>query len=58
MTMPSIWWNIGLCVASTSSFRYTRPGAIIRIGSGFVSIAWICIGEVWVRRQIWLSSVK
>ena len=27
MTRPSTWWNIGLCVASYSSVRNTRPGA-------------------------------
>ncbi len=26
MTSPSTWWNIGLCVASYSSVRNTRPG--------------------------------
>ncbi len=26
MTRPSTWWNIGLCVASYSSVRKTRPG--------------------------------
>ena len=26
MTSPSTWWNIGLCVASYSSVRKTRPG--------------------------------
>ena len=26
---PSIWWNMGECVASLST-RYTRPGAITR----------------------------
>ena len=25
-TRPSTWWNIGLCVASYSSVRKTRPG--------------------------------
>ena len=25
-TSPSTWWNIGLCVASYSSVRKTRPG--------------------------------
>ncbi len=25
MTRPSIWWNMGEWVASTSSLRYTRP---------------------------------
>ena len=58
MAMPSIWWNMGECVASTSSLRYTRPGARMRMGSSRVSIAWICIGEVCVRRRIELSSVK
>ena len=32
MTMPSTWWNMGEWVASTSSLRYTRPGAMIRMG--------------------------
>ena len=31
--------NIGEWVASTSSLRYTRPGAITRIGRDLVSIA-------------------
>src|SRR5438034_8409523 len=29
---PSIWWNVGLCVASSSSRRNTRPGTTTRIG--------------------------
>jgi hypothetical protein len=58
MTMPSIWWNMGEWVASTSSLRYTRPGARIRMGRERVSIAWICMGEVCVRSRMELSSVK
>ena len=27
-TSPSTWLNTGLCVASSSSVRYVRPGAI------------------------------
>ena len=26
MASPTTWWNIGLCVASYSSVRKTRPG--------------------------------
>ena len=32
-TNPSIWWNMGEWVASTSSLRYTRPAEIMRMGT-------------------------
>src|SRR5436853_246859 len=35
---PSIWWNIGECVASASSLRWTLPGMTIRTGGGCFSI--------------------
>mgnify|MGYP000919743862 FL=1 len=58
MTRPSIWWNMGECVASTSSLRYTRPGAKIRIGGWpMASMARICMGLVCVRRRTSSSSV-
>ena len=46
---PSTWWNMGLCVASTSSRRYTVPGAITYTGGGPACIVRICTGEVCVR---------
>ena len=58
MTMPSTWWNMGEWVASTSSFRYTRPGAMMRMGSSMVSMARTCMGEVWLRSITRLSSSK
>ena len=47
---PSIWWNTGLCVASSASLRKHLPGLTTYSGSGRVSMARICTGEVWVRR--------
>ena len=46
---PSTWWNMGLCVASTSSRRYTVPGAITYTGGSVVCMVRICTGEVCVR---------
>ncbi len=34
---PSNWWNMGECVAS-ASFRYTRPGQMMRKGG-----LWLCM---------------
>jgi hypothetical protein len=53
---PSTWWNIGLCVRSRS-FRYTRPGQMIRIGGvpfDFTTCCMvrICTGEVCVRSSL------
>ena len=48
----SIWWKDGECVASTSSERNTRPGAIMRIGRCPFSISCTCVEEVWVRSRI------
>ncbi len=45
----SIWWNTGLCVASSVSLRKHLPGLTTYSGSGRVSIARICTGEVCVR---------
>ncbi len=47
-TMPSTWWNIGVCVMSESQ-RYTRPGAMIASGGSCARMARICTGEVCVR---------
>ena len=49
---------MGLWVASTSSLRYTRPGAIMRMGRGSVSMARTCMGLVWERSITLLSSLK
>ena len=46
---PSIWWNTGLCVASSASLRKHLPGLTTYSGSGLVSMALICTGEVCVR---------
>jgi hypothetical protein len=46
---PSIWWNTGLCVASSVSVRKHLPGLTTYSGSGLVSMARICTGEVCVR---------
>ena len=46
---PSIWWNTGLCVASSASLRKHLPGLTTYSGSGLVSMARICTGEVCVR---------
>jgi hypothetical protein len=51
MYSPSIWWNIGLCVASSSQ-RNVAPGATIRIGGLRVRMVRICTGEVCVRSTI------
>ncbi len=45
----SIWWNTGLCVASSVSVRKHLPGLPTYSGSGRVSMARICTGEVCVR---------
>ena len=45
----SIWWNTGLCVASSASVRKHLPGLTTYSGSGRVSMARICTGEVCVR---------
>ena len=45
----SIWWKTGLCVASSASVRKHLPGLTTYSGSGRVSMARICTGEVWVR---------
>ena len=45
---PSIWWNIGVCVASESA-RYTFPGTTTRMGGFWVSMVRTCPGEVCVR---------
>ena len=45
----SIWWNTGLCVASSGSVRKHLPGLTTYTGSGRVSRARICTGEVCVR---------
>ena len=42
----------GECVASTSSERNTRPGAIIRMGSLPFSMVRACTGEVWERSRM------
>ena len=54
-TRPSIWWNVFSWVASSASWRKTRPIATARIGGLRVSIARTCTGEVWVRSR-WPSS--
>ena len=46
---PSIWWNTGLCVASSASLRKHLPGLTTYSGSGLVSMARIWTGEVCVR---------
>ena len=48
-TRPSIWWKIGLWVASTASERYTRPGQMMRMGGACFSMVRICMGLVCVR---------
>ena len=45
----SIWWNTGLCVASSASLRKHVPGLTTYSGSGRVSMARIWTGEVCVR---------
>ena len=49
-TSPSIWWNMGECVASSSE-RNTRPGESILMGGFFFSISLICPALVCVRRS-------
>ena len=46
---PSIWWKTGLWVASWASLRKHLPGLTTYSGSGRVSIARTCTGDVWVR---------
>ena len=48
---------MGEWVASTSSLRYTRPGAMMRMGSSMESMARTCMGLVW-ERSITRSSVS
>ena len=48
-TMPSSWWNMGEWVASASSLRYTRPGAMMRMGGFWASMVRTCMGLVWLR---------
>ena len=44
--------NIGECVRSRPSRRYTRPGAIKRIGGSCVSMYRICMPDVCVRSSV------
>ena len=57
ITSPSTWWNIGVCVASLSDL-YVRPGAMMRIGGGWLIIVRICTGEVCVRSSILCSPAS
>ena len=55
MTRPSIWWNIGVCVAS-ESLRKVRPMQIMRIGGFCFSIVRTCTGT-GVRAQHFARAV-
>ena len=49
-TSPSIWWNMGEWVASSSE-RNTLPGDSILMGGFSCSITRICPAEVCVRKS-------
>ena len=45
----SHWWNTGVCVASSSSVRNTRPGEAMYSGTPYSSSARTWSDEVCVR---------
>ncbi len=49
---PSIWWKVGVWVASGVSRRYTRPGDTMYTGGSCVSIVLIWDGDVSVRSTV------
>src|SRR5699024_10434312 len=49
---PSTWWKKQCDLEEMSSFLYTRPGEIVRIGGLFSSMCRTCTEEVCVRSRI------